>query len=227
MFAPNGAGRGIGTFDLDTRRSHRLPGTRGASWVNWSPDSTRISYDALEKNGRYQVWIMRADGSRKHALRTGFATAYTAAWSANGRRIFFSTDAERFRSDELGCSYVPSAIYSVPVAGGRHRLERGDSTLDSYPSDAGKMLLSVSVRLHDDPEPGGGCVPRRGRNTVYVGERGVVSNAWYATVSPDRTRLLFHDDRTDRLAIATLAGKHRHVIPHMPRRTYGSWGPVA
>jgi Tol biopolymer transport system component len=226
MFTRSGAGRGIGTFDLDSGRSHRLRGTHGASWVNWSPDSTRISYDAPKKNGRYQVWIIRANGSRKHAITTGFPTAYTAAWSANGKRMFFTTDAERFRSDELGCSYAPSAIYSVPLSGGRHRLERGDSRLDSYPSDAGKSLVSVSVRLRQDTDPGAGCEPGRGRNTVYVDNRPVLRNAWYATLSPDRTRLLFHDDRTNRLAISTLGGSHRHAIPNVPRGTYGSWAPA-
>jgi hypothetical protein len=226
LFTPSGAERGVGTFDLDSGRSHRLSGTKGASWVNWSPDSTRISYDLPKKHGRYQVWIIRADGSKKRALKTGFPTSYTAAWSANGKRIFFTTDAERFRSDQLGCSYAPSAIYSVGLSGGKHRLVRGDSGLDSYPSDAGRSLISVSVTLTADTDPGAGCLPGRGRNTVYVGDRAILANAWYATLSPDRTRLLFHDDRTNRLAISTLAGKHRHVIPNVPRRTYGTWGPA-
>jgi Tol biopolymer transport system component len=218
--------RGLATYDLATGAVDRLAGTRNASWVNWSPDGSRISFDRPSGHGHYQVWISRADGSGLRSLRTGFQTAYTAAWAPDGKRVYFSTDAQQFRSDELGCRYAPTAIYSIGLHGGHRRVERGARRLDSYPSDVGRTLVSVSARLGRDTSPGPRCTPRHGQETVYVGDQPVLRDAWYATLSPPGGHLLFHDNRTNSLSIARLDGSHRRPIPNVARFTYGSWGPA-
>jgi dipeptidyl aminopeptidase/acylaminoacyl peptidase len=221
-----GTSRGLATYDVATGAVHRLAGTRGASWVNWSPDGRRISFDRPSGDGRYRVWIAHPDGAGMRPLETGFKTAYTAAWAPDGRRLYFATDAQRFRTDAFGCPYAPSAIYSIGLHGGDRRLERGDQRLDSYPSDAGAKLVSVSVRLRPDTAPGPRCTPGRGLQTVYVGDEPVLEHAWYATLSPDHAHLVFHDDRSNSMSIARIDGSHRHPIPNVPRFTYGSWGPT-
>jgi hypothetical protein len=218
--------RGLATYDLETQTVDRLAGTRNASWVNWSPDGSRISFDRPAGHGRYRVWISRPDGSGARSLRTGFPTAYTAAWALGGKRVYFATDAQKFRSAGLGCRYAPSAIYSIGLHGGDRRLERGARRLDSYPSDAGRTLISVSVELGHDTSPGPRCTPRHRQETVYVADEPALPNAWYATLSPAGTHLLFHDTRTKSLAIARLDGSHRRPIPNVSRFTYGSWGPA-
>jgi dipeptidyl aminopeptidase/acylaminoacyl peptidase len=218
--------RGLATYDLATGAVDRLAGTRHASWVHWSPDGSRISFDRPAGHGHYRVWISRPDGSGARSLRTGFPTAYTAAWAPDGTRVYFATDAQKFRSAELGCRYAPSAIYSIGLHGGHRRLERGARRLDSYPSDVGRALVSVSAELGHDTSPGPRCTPRHRLETVYVADQPVLRNAWYATLSPAGAHLLFHDNGTNSLAIARIDGSHRRPIPNVPRFTYGSWGPA-
>ena len=68
------------------------PGEDG--WPAWSPDGKRIVFTTTHGtvSERYDLWIMLADGSRKHRLTAGSFSV----WSPDGRAIMFSTgDEER------------------------------------------------------------------------------------------------------------------------------------
>jgi TolB protein len=75
----------IWTLDLRSGRARQL--TRGPAAFSpaWSPDGRRI---AFARGGR--IWVMNADGSRKHAIGSGVPrSAGDPAWSPDGRRIAF------------------------------------------------------------------------------------------------------------------------------------------
>jgi TolB protein len=57
-------------------------------WPSWSPDGSRLAF-ASNRNGPYQIFIMRPDGSdvQLAASTTGRATA--PQWSRDGRTIYF------------------------------------------------------------------------------------------------------------------------------------------
>jgi Tol biopolymer transport system component len=63
------------------------PGEDG--WPTWSPDGRRIVFTTTHGtvSERYDLWIMLADGSRKHRLTAGSFPV----WSPDGRAIMFST----------------------------------------------------------------------------------------------------------------------------------------
>lgn len=65
----------------------------------WSPDGTKIAFTS-KRGGRYQVWVMNADGSNPQALSTQ-PNAYDPAWSPDGARIAYDADGNNDGWDEL------------------------------------------------------------------------------------------------------------------------------
>ena len=65
----------------------------------WSPDGAKIAFTS-KRTGRYQVWVMNADGSNQHAL-TNLPNAYDPAWSPDGSQIAFDADADNDGFEEL------------------------------------------------------------------------------------------------------------------------------
>ena len=51
-------------------------------WPEWTPDGTHISFTS-DRSGKYEIWIMKADGTEQRKLIDG----YWHAWSPDGRQI--------------------------------------------------------------------------------------------------------------------------------------------
>jgi len=56
----------------------------------WSPDGTRIAFQADRNGTANDIWVMNADGSGQTRLTTGPTNETDAAWSADGTRIVFA-----------------------------------------------------------------------------------------------------------------------------------------
>jgi Tol biopolymer transport system component/putative hemolysin len=86
----------------------------------WSPDGSQIAFvsDRDQKQGIYDVYIMKADGSSVRRLTSDTAIDYSPAWSPDGKRI-------AFRSHHDG----PADIYVISVDGS------GMQNLTNDPSD--------------------------------------------------------------------------------------------
>jgi Tol biopolymer transport system component len=115
---PNGTG---------TRQLTHVSGTTQAGAPDWSPDGARILY-VSNASGRFQVWLMRADGSGQHRLvdDPGF-DAFQPRWSPDGRRLVFS------RCETFGT--IPDCQLAVVHADGTglHLITHGTG-IDSSPS---------------------------------------------------------------------------------------------
>ena len=67
---PNGAGR---------RQLTHVGKNQAAGAPDWSPDGTKIVYES-NQTGDYRIWVMNADGSGLHAVRTGVANTFLTDW---------------------------------------------------------------------------------------------------------------------------------------------------
>lgn len=57
--------------------------------AEWSPDGNQIAFAGNQKNGAFQVYVMRADGSNQKQL-TSAGAANSPGWSPDGRKIAFA-----------------------------------------------------------------------------------------------------------------------------------------
>lgn len=141
----------LGTARLDgsERRVVARDVGRGFGSPDWSPDGSRIAYDAVREKGAYQIWTVDAAGGKPRQISSGSLNHGGPRWSPDGSWIFFqsfavhSSQLLRMRSTgedaetvlrEEGTDPAVSAdgktiyflrhkpgIWAVPVGGGAER----------------------------------------------------------------------------------------------------------
>jgi Tol biopolymer transport system component len=166
----------------------------------WSPDGTRIAYEA-SKHGEVRLWIMDADGGNKSQVTHGRGNTFDLlpVFAPDGTRLVF----QRFRfvpvpdSDEGG--FWSATIQSIAVDG----TDRQGLTTTSPPLEVFDFDPSVS--------PDGQTVVFSRSNRNYDGIRRQLysigidgSNpqaltppeyeAWFPDWSPDGNRIVFTDN---------------------------------
>lgn len=115
---------------------HALPesGVPRVIVPRWSPDGRRVAYLKRE-GGKSQIWLARADGGGANGLSRAEAGVETFAWTADGRRLVFSsrtgeTAAEAaFATEALG-GYLVDARFRQLSA--RHPFAREATIATGY-----------------------------------------------------------------------------------------------
>jgi TolB protein len=89
---------------------------------SWSPDGTQIAFDGDDADENQQIFLMRADGTRKRRLTHSAATNWMPSWSPDGQKILFE------RSVVAGETYAPDGkidLYTMrPNGRGKHKIAR-------------------------------------------------------------------------------------------------------
>ena len=75
----------------------------------WSPDGRRIAFDSDAKGGRFDIWVIGADGGKPVRMTTHPANDGDPSWSHDGRWIYF--DSARTGEGE-------QQVWKMPADGG-------------------------------------------------------------------------------------------------------------
>jgi Tol biopolymer transport system component len=130
---------GIWTVSVSGGKATRLtPTTVSALHPSWSPDGSRIVYTSgLVGSGKFDLYIMNADGSNPQLLRQCTDWCENPVWSPDGSKIFYLE--QDWDSIEIEyCDLVPA----VPFCGNLIPHQGTPSTLSLSPD--GSMLVYSS-----------------------------------------------------------------------------------
>jgi Tol biopolymer transport system component len=153
----------------------------------WSPDGSEIAF-ASDRSGNFEIYTMRADGSRVRRLTRNPAADRYPAWSPDGASIVFSSgrlvSAQERKAKKEG--YGVAHLY-VMRADGTHlrRLTHGARVYDITPAwspDGSRIAFSMG----DDDPPILETVRPDGTGRRSIGETGL-----YPDWSPDGTQIAF------------------------------------
>ncbi|MGH7517151.1 MAG: TolB family protein [Gemmatimonadales bacterium] len=110
----------------------------------YSPDGRRIAF-VSDRSGRFEVWLMNADGSDQRQLTTVGAGGHFLRWTSDGSAIVFrADDRSQVRIARVGVA--DTALTELPLveSGGHMSLSpsgsvvmdvRGHRTLRAHPLD--------------------------------------------------------------------------------------------
>jgi serine/threonine protein kinase/Tol biopolymer transport system component len=123
--------RGLWVRPLDSLDARLLPGTEGAEWPFWSPDSRHIGFFADRRLKRVPI----GGGSPSVVAEIG-AEFNGGSWNADGVIVFSSSGLKRvdstggsitsLRTDDLGSTFFPSFLPD-----GRHLFFRANRTRET------------------------------------------------------------------------------------------------
>lgn len=212
VFTVNRAGhQEIWVMDPDGGNRTRLteqaePGVdaSGSAQPAWSPDRTLIAYSSSgeareEDQDELEIYVMRADGSKRKRLTSDHALDATPAWSPDGKRIAFAHMTNFGKEGADGVLVVMDATGKERVEITSHP-DSPDTVFDVSPAWSADGGLIAFTRGTSRPSS---VEPQRAVYTVAPsggGERLLIEDAAEARWSPDGRRIAFtsYRDRNGR-----------------------------
>jgi Tol biopolymer transport system component len=161
----------------------------------WSPDGTRIAFDRLNRGtGAFHIWTMRADGSERTRMTSGWGYNVEPGWSPDGSQLVFAGFDPSNQSLDL---YTLDASTSLAPSAPRTAVTDtpGDEHHPEWAPDGSRIAFD---RLRCG---GSACGSRIGTVAPDGGDYRMLSpgavdvNELFPDWSPDSTSLVFESDR--------------------------------
>jgi len=217
----------IHVMRMDGRRRRRL--TKGSAWEfdpAWSPDRKQIAYTRIEKlgDGRANIWVMQADGSRprqltNHSVRVD-GLAISPAWSPDGKSLVYSLLSELDVSHDLSVKW---RLAVINLEGGKPRMLCPGGQ-PSWSPDGKQILYMTLPRPNGVPTPQLEMVDVEQPTRTRLFMKEAIDGAW----SPDGKAIAYskgHDgifivDSAGRKARRlTRIGREKNELDTMPQWT--------
>jgi Tol biopolymer transport system component len=190
------------------------------NWPEWSPDGGKIAYQT-DKSGRFDIWVMDAQGKNPVQLTEHPDHDIAPAWSADGARIAFTS----WRMEAGDTTRGPHLYFMNADGDQEQRLVNSalhTSSSVSWSPDGTKIVYSrgqgpagadLYLRTLAD-----GAETRLTDSEPYDGG---------AVFSPDGTQIAFHADRGNGSSIAILGvdGAGYREVVSTGQNWYPRWSP--
>lgn len=205
--------RGGPAHRLSAAPSHALPPPRELfqDAPSWSRDGRKIAF-ASDRDGRYGIYVMRADGTRSHRLLVSDRGNAAPSWSPDGRWIVFSEGV--------------AGLYVTSADGRRvRRLTHPEFTKDLDPSWSPDGSRIVFVR--EDPGVDSALFVIRPDGTglceLTPFTTSTLSPAW----SPDGSMLVYSagDGRGFGISVVNANGTGRRELTPQALDFHPAWSP--
>jgi Tol biopolymer transport system component len=176
-FATDRSGKGneIWTVNVDGTAINRLTVATGRAQGSpcWSPDGTRIAFDAQAEDGQRDILVIDAAGGRPERLTPYPSNEIRPSWSRDGKWIYFQSN----RSGR-------AEIWRMPVAGGEGvqvTMEGGSNPMESW--DGKTLYYQKGTVLIAKPLDGGPEKPIL--NSLLGWDYFPIENGIYYIVKPN------------------------------------------
>lgn len=84
----------LSVMDYEAKNSRTLVTNLSASSPDWSPDGTKIVFQAYEPNFGTEIYVVNSDGSNLQRLTTDSSDSYNPSWSSDGMKIAFARNSK-------------------------------------------------------------------------------------------------------------------------------------
>ena len=147
----------------------------------WSPDGTRIAF-ASNRDGKYELYVMRSDGSALERLTLNDDSDERPSWSPDGTKL-------AFMREHAGVT----DIYTIDVATRREQLLTPEPGSDSEPawSPDGTRIAFNSARIGNFE-----IYVMQADGSHQVGVTGDPARDTYPAWSPDSRQIVFASNRS-------------------------------
>jgi len=114
----------------------------------WSPDGRQVAF-ASDRHGNFDVFVVASRGGKARRVTVHSSNDVPTCFSRDGGRVFFSSRRVDAPQAVIGSAFLPE-LYSIPVAGGRPRMELTTPALGARLSPDGTRLAYEDVKAYEN-----------------------------------------------------------------------------